>query len=527
MQQKLKWDEKTGIALTVVSAVLLGVSVFLCFGNDIWYDELFTMGLANQSLGGLVSVTARDVHPPLYYGIVKLALWIGEGLFHGENQVVLAKLASIFPFLLCMIYGLTKVRKHFGWLSAGLFQFLLLSMPQLPDYTVEIRMYGYALFFITAGMLHGYEIMIALQEEKHGKGYYFNWAAVAAYSLAACYTHYFACVAACMIYGYLLTCIVWQRRTKQEIKAWLISGAGCGLFYLPWLAGVVTAQVGAVKENYWIQPLSLRSLGGCMKFLFMPGFGGETVGTLAAVLLCGAYGIVLFVGLHHVLNHLDGQEKGKGSFSAGCIGVLAGIIVFGFAASFLIRPIFVYRYMLPAMGVFWLAFAILLEKQKNRKYLFIPVLILVVLTGLGNYRAFYGEEMWKKVQMASAIQGLWQIEKEDRVIYNFDQAQAVISFYLPNESYLWYGKPEALIQEMYPQNHALTEGEFSDEAGMLKIKEWLAAGETVWFLGSGNAREEIRSKWGKEGISSEEAASVMIERYWFNIYKLFLSDDLG
>lgn len=525
MQQKFKWDEKIGIALTVISVVFLGISIFLCFSNDIWYDELFTMGLANQSLSGLVSVTARDVHPPLYYVIVKLMLLIGEGLFQGGSQVVLAKLASVIPFLLCLFYGLTKVRKHFGWFSAGLFLFLLLSMPQLPDYTVEIRMYGYALFFITAAMLHGYEIMLSLQEEKHRKEYYFNWAAIAFYSLAACYTHYFACVAACMIYGYLLICIIWQRQTKQEIKAWFVSGAGCGLLYLPWLIGVVTAQVGAVKENYWIQPLSLRSLGGCIKFLFMPGFGGETAGILAAVLLCGAYGIVLFLGFHHILNRFEEQERGKVSFSVGCIGVLAGIILFGFAASFLIRPIFVYRYMLPAMGIFWLAFAVLLEKQKKRNYLFLPVLILAVLTGLGNYRAFYGEEMWKKVQMVSAVQGLEQIEQEDRVVYNFDQAQAVISFYLPNESYLWYGEPEALIREMYPANQPLTTGEFSDEKGMQRIKEWLSAGETVWFLGSGNAREEIRSKWEKEGISSEETASVMIERYWFNIYKLFLSND--
>ena len=71
MKQKTTWDEKLGIVLLTVSVMLLGVSVYLCFCNDIWYDELFTMGLGNQSLSGLVSVTARDVHPPLYYMRIK------------------------------------------------------------------------------------------------------------------------------------------------------------------------------------------------------------------------------------------------------------------------------------------------------------------------------------------------------------------------------------------------------------------------------------------------------------------------
>ena len=65
MKQKLKWDEVIGILFVAVSVILLGISVFLCFSSDIWYDELFTMGLADQSCGKLVSITARDVHPPL------------------------------------------------------------------------------------------------------------------------------------------------------------------------------------------------------------------------------------------------------------------------------------------------------------------------------------------------------------------------------------------------------------------------------------------------------------------------------
>ena len=153
MKAKVSWRDIAGILLLAAGIVMLGVSVFLCFSNDIWYDELFTMGLASQPLSGLVAITAKDVHPPFYYMIVKIFLGVGKVLNSSADQVVIVKLVSVLPFFLCFCYAVTKIRKDFGVLCAGLYFFFLLSMPQLADYTVEMRMYGYALFFITAGMV--------------------------------------------------------------------------------------------------------------------------------------------------------------------------------------------------------------------------------------------------------------------------------------------------------------------------------------------------------------------------------------
>jgi len=543
MKRKLTWDEILGIVLLMLALGLLAVSVFLCFCDDIWYDELFTMGLAGQSFGELISITARDVHPPLYYIIVKYFLMLtrlfgvdtkavpAEG-WHlasaGYLPVVAAKLASVLPFFLCLLYGATKVRRHFGLLAAGLFGFLILSMPRLGEYTVEVRMYGYGLFFVTAGMLHAYEL--TLDEKGHegqggndfgamrrqGKGNMLNWMALSFYSLAACYTHYFACVGAVMVYGYLFLALWKKSRLKEEGGRFLFSGGLCALGYLPWLLGAVGPQVGQVKENYWIPPVTWRTLGGCVKFLFQPSFSGEKLNVILAALLFAVYagllGQALFAG------NKRGQEQNY--FVPGCVGVLAGIVLFGFGASLLIRPVFVYRYMLPALGVFWLAFAILFSKWKEKKALFLPVLLLLLILGLRNYRAFYGEEMWKRLQMAGAREVLSRIREEDAVVFNFGQAQGVVSYYLPNETYLWYEEPEELIVEMYPRVHPLVEGDFSDEAGIHALKRLLVEHERVWFCGSGNAREEIIEKWKNFGIETEEQASAMTERYWFNLYLL-------
>lgn len=522
MKQIRKWDEKTGMVLLLIAIFMLAISVFLCFSSDIWYDELFTMGFSLESAKKTIALTAGDVHPPLYYLIVNLSLRLVP--HNWEAQVIAAKLVSVLPFFLCLLYAGTKVRKHFGMLTAGLFGFLLVSMPQMAAYTVEIRMYGYALFFVTAAMLHGYELAEdngETAQEKTQKKNRRNWIALTLYALAACYTHYFACVAACMVYLYLLVMLLIRKKWKTGSRAFWLSGAVCTAGYLPWLLTVVINQVGKVKESYWIEPVSLRTLGGCVKFIFQPSFSNETLSALLAVIFFG-----LFIGLFGLLLRKEmksgGKEKKRFLFVTGCCFVLAGIVLFGILASLVLRPVFVYRYMLPAMGVFWLGFAILVTSLQAKRLMLLVILFLTVI-GIRDYRAFYGEEMWKRVQMEQTIAALDKIEKEDLLIFNFDQVQGVAGAYLPdNVSYLWYGEPETLIREMYPSNKALVEGEFSDEAGIKRIREFLEAGNTVWFLGSGKAREEICEKWKKEGILAEEKDSVLLERYWFNLYALRL-----
>ena len=145
------------------------------------------------------------------------------------------------------------------------------------------------------------------------------------------------------------------------------------------------------------------------------------------------------------------------------------------------------------------------------KILCVALLLAVFVTGVRNYRSFYGEEMWKRVQMEKTRESIAQIGKEDLLLFNFGQVQGVISYYLDNDSWLWYEKPEDLICRMYSQNHSLVEGEFEDKAGMEKIRELVESGRRVWFLGSGEAREEIIQKWKEEGIQAELVSEALLE----------------
>ncbi len=577
MEKRAKFPgrEIAGFLLLGLSLIMLGKSVMLCFSNDIWYDELFTVGLAEHSYGELVRLTAADVHPPLYYCMVKLFADLCKLIMPGAGTIIPAKLVSVLPYFLLLLYAVTFMRKRFGLFVSGMFLFCVTAMPQLSAYTVEMRMYGWALLFVTAAFLHAYALVKSYVNQgaetgkigadnavkRQKRAHTLHAAAFVLYGLAAAYTQYFACVAVVMVYLCLL--LVFWIRDRRRIKEWLIYAGISAIAYVPWLFALA-GQLSAVSENYWILPLTWRSLGGCVKFLMKPAFANEMVNAVLAVILFAAYvgswcqwlsklyhkgrennkicvnsanqensnGIAEGMGRKKTaVSQSEDEEGGAARFwlaTAG-IAVLAGLVAFGFMASFLLRPIFVYRYMIPAAGCFWLGFAlclndVLCKPTTGRRALGIALTFLVIIIGLCDYRAFMGEEEYKIRLMAETEEALAMIGPQDSVLYNFDQVQAVTGYYLPRtvQRYLWCAEGEKLIQEITsPCGTVETVEEI--QRMLEKTQEEGKDGEqggNVWLIGSFNSREDIVAAWRDAGLNVEEEGSFLLERYWFNLYKI-------
>ncbi len=594
MEKKAKFSgrEIAGFILLGLSLFMLGRSVMLCFSNDIWYDELFTVGMVEHSYGELVRFTAADVHPPLYYCIVKLFVDLCKLIMPEAGTVIPAKIVSVMPYFILMFYSVTLIRKRSGMLTAGLFSFCIVAMPQLSAYTVEMRMYGWALFFVTAAFLHARELILSyVNREPKPNGYavgeaagrqvwpyLLNAAALVLYGLAAAYTQYFACAAVGMVYLYVLIVLILQKRSG--IRLWFFCVGVSAAGYVPWLFALA-GQLRAVGENYWILPLTWRSLGGCVKFLMKPAFHSEGLNVvLAVVLFCGCGASVSYVVVRDLLGRgcsglemtkddklshnsrvldIQAQEKEKAVFVLAGIGVLAGVVVFGFAASILFRPVFVYRYMIPAAGCFWLSVAMAVgELCKSKRFAELDdelcklemsgkpdyelcklkngrpaavtrtaactFLILLVIIGLRDYRAFMGEEEYKVVCMRETQTALSLIGPEDDILYNFDQVQAVTGYFLPQTAkrYLWRVEGEKLIQEI--TSPCGTVEDVDQIRTLLRTAKEEGEYKDVWFIGSFNSREDIVKEWQDAGLEVEQMGSFLLERYWFNLYKISDSD---
>ena len=380
-----------------------------------------------------------------------------------------------------------------------------------------------------------------------------HWLLFWFYGILTAYTQYYACVAVIAIYIVLFVFFVVMAhkgkteklfckkthihkeqskeqeaiQTKAPVKGWKaehtteqetgrIAGKCIGkvllcaglsvLAYLPWLP-FFFSQVRTVSSSYWIQPLTWKSIFGCMKYIFLPvSYTVKKNYVLACVM-------ILFFGAAFLYSFLMKRKDAKGRFfllTGLWIAVFTTLI--GFVCSILNRPIFVYRYLIPCLGAMWLVAAVVLWDFIEKNWgilLFVPFL----LSGYSNMQGFYGEENKKIVEMKATQSFLADFPKDAVVLCNFNHVQAVTACYLKDSNEIWlYGSnPEDLIAELLPQCRGL-----EDTTELLQlVKE-----RDVYFFGSFNSREELLKEWETEGIAYTEEGTYLLERYYFNVYHL-------
>ncbi len=497
-----------GIICFAVSLIaILSVCRFIS-GDDIWYDETFSMGFIRVGFSDIISLTAKDVHPPFYYMYLKAFTSVYTALLGKGALVQGAKAASILPWVGLFVLALTYIRKRYGVFVAGFFMLLISLMPQLDTYYTEIRMYSLAFLLITAEVLTA--IRLCDKETETGNG---TWIIFTLLGILTAYTQYYACIAVAGIYVALFCIMIKNRVTeKKALIHLIICMLVSAVSYAPWLP-VLKAQMGNISGNYWIQPLTLRSIPGCIKFILLPV-------TYIRFLPYIAVGLtVLALGAAFVMFVLKCRTAGKDSDEGDnvvdliiCISPLAIVVLSGFILSIAGTPIFVYRYMIPALGGLWLGVAIMISRVFSGR-MAVVLLCPFVLTGVLSMSGFEAEEGKKIIQMDHAAEAMTLIPSGASVITNFDHVTAIMGYYRPDVSvYLYDAEIDRLIPEMYDN----VSDSLSDEDVLRLAKNE----PDVFFLGSFNSREDIVADWKEMGVDSELIDSCLIERYWINIYGL-------
>lgn len=558
-----KWKNGCGGLFLILGILSFFVCLFQAFGQDIWFDEVFSVNFIQHSYKEIAVLTGKDVHPPLYYWYLKLFHDVGKVLVPASSSIVLCKLASMLPFVGIFVYTLTAIRKNFGLHVAGLFWFLVMTMPQISNYTVEIRMYSLALFFITAAFVHSCELVQAFSlrevtsgvvsasgsgNEENGfiKWWKDNkhWVLFWVYGILTAYTQYYACVAVIAIYIAVFVFLAimackskagksvcdkvqvhheqsedWkaiqnevtiqeQNRISARNGIWkVLLCAGLSILaYLPWLPFFLS-QVRTVSSSYWIQPLTWKSIFGCMKYIFLPvSYAVKKNYVLACVM-------ILIFGAAFLYSFLmKRKDAGERFFLLTGLWIAVFTTLVGFVCSILNRPIFVYRYLIPCLGAMWLVAAVVLWDSVEKNWgilLFVPFL----LAGHSNMQGFYGEEHKKIVEMEVTQSFLSDFPEDAVVLCNFDHVQAVTACFLKdsNEIYLYGSNPEELIAELLPQCQGLED--ITEFPQLVQEKD-------VYFFGSFNSRENLLKEWETEGIAYTEEGTYLLERYYFNVYHL-------
>lgn len=316
------------------SAVLIGG----VFQNSLWFDESYTVGLMSQNFWNVIKLSIYDVHPPLYYILLKLFT-----LLFGSSLTVM-RLFSVIGAVLFAALGFTHIRKSINKETGFWFSLVALTLAATLVYALQIRMYTWAMYFVALCGIYAYRRVC---EEDNTK----NRILFVLFSVMAAYTHYFALFTVAVINIVLL---IWDKREKRKLQAWFVLGTVQIAAYLPGIA-VFLLQISLGGAN-WIQIewpdlifdfVSYPFLGDVLKVFVDKG---SVLYSILGGLFLIAYSLFVWALYRRTKetsqNHL--ALKGSGI-------VFASVIVFSLLVS-LFREIYYIRYTM--VLYFFIVFAI-------------------------------------------------------------------------------------------------------------------------------------------------------------------------
>ena len=285
--------------------LVLGIGAILVFQfmnlttASIWHDEAFSALLVEYEFSEMISRISADVHPPLYY--VMLKSWTD---FTG-NSVFMLRLFSLIFGLLTVVATYLLAKEIFQKkLIATLASLILLFGSFQIQYNIEARMYTLATFFL---IVSSFLLLRALKE----KGMLW-WVGYAVIAVAAIYTHYYTAFG---IIAQFLFVLYWIFRDEgfhlpswlhnPDTKASFLSYLLITVLFLPWFPTFLK-QLSQVQENFWIPAMNIWSIPSTL-FAMLSGAGATDPSRFGYVLIATVVGVV--IATFFVLRTYPGKEK--------------------------------------------------------------------------------------------------------------------------------------------------------------------------------------------------------------------------
>ncbi len=338
----------------IVAGILCCCVAIPMFSYNVVLDEAYSVQLVRGSLRDIVAGAASDVHPPLYYLILKLASVVAGG----ENLHVYRLATMLATWLNLLVLGATVIRRYWGnrvavfyllWFGTAYSTFLQ---------SETLRMYSWGAFFVTAA---GLSLYAYYQSDRKT-----HLLLSIALTLAAMYTHYYAVIAVFFLWLFLLLALL-----KNPKRVWRVLGSGIFIIlgYSPWLL-VWIKQGSRVASGYWMVSFEWAEWAAAPAQLMDSSLRG--IGTVFCALLIA---VLVYACLHkNWLAVLGG-------------GVFGLTMITGALVSVLITPMWAVRYSYVAWGMLSMMVALTIGQMDLKKSIFSQVLLTVLLCLAGFFSA--------------------------------------------------------------------------------------------------------------------------------------------
>jgi 4-amino-4-deoxy-L-arabinose transferase-like glycosyltransferase len=206
--------------------------------QPLWWDEGWTFFFSSMHVGDLVARTAADIHPPLYYILLKLWMAaVGTG-------PVQARLFSVFVGTLTIPLIYILARQLMGRKAALAGCAVAVVAAFHVYYSQEVRMYGLLTLF---SVLSSYALLRLTSGERSEGGRLGTrswWIVYVLATTAALYTEYYA---ALVLAGHVVyAAVIWARGRKAvttgrrrsprlAARAVLLAWGASAALYAPWV----------------------------------------------------------------------------------------------------------------------------------------------------------------------------------------------------------------------------------------------------------------------------------------------------
>lgn len=379
---------------TRIGILLLAFALRVVFlgARPIWYDEAFSVFLAERDWVSIVRGTAVDVQPPLYYFLLHVWLALGENLFAMRFlSVVLSMLVVI------LVYALA--RRWFTERVACLAMFFTALAPFQIYHAQELRMYA---LFALGTLLYAYGISLQLAHSSIPRLPSFvlrPLSFIILGALIALYAHTLAALTLVAANVYLLLTRQWRAQRH------LLTVQAIALFaFAPWLWFVPT-QVAGIQRAYWTHAPGLADI---LQLLL--------VFTAHLPLPMPVLGVALFITL--AIFALAALELAR-AFRRGAPRALGLILAFAlippvlmFLLSYVMHPIFVPRGVIASSLAYYIALAYFVARAPRALPLALAMVIAVIT--LPFYYSTWGE--WRRAPFEEANRFLRAHAHADDVI---------------------------------------------------------------------------------------------------------------
>lgn len=346
--------------------------------SSIWHDEGYTMWLLKYDFSGIITRTARDVHPPGYYLIAKP--WVS--LF--GNSVLSIRFLSLI-FSIGIIFLAYKIIEMLWDKRAAYWTALFVAFsPFLIRFGQEARMYGVVAFFTT---LATYYFIKFVKEKK--TIYLLPYTGAMIVAMYTQYYSFFVIISLWVIFA-AYTPDFWKFHWIKGFRArsgvldwkWWVANVALLALYLPWFP-IAYKQVTRVGGGYWIQPdwITYRTIPANVS-QFVTYTHMDTLRTWQGLLGTSFYWIIVIALIGSGLLLFLDKKKRMLAATLYIFGYLPMVLVF--AVSKLKTPIYQDRYFpFSAIAIFaiW-GCVIAMIKSKTVRIAAAAVLLLAMSFGI-------------------------------------------------------------------------------------------------------------------------------------------------